>query len=96
MALGGCKVGIFEDGANQLVVESEHLEKQFAVFNVVAFLVAVKLDCVRYQLLVRDVFEYEEIRLILVVIITLIIATVWIEEPIASMCSAHRRANSSI
>ena len=55
----------------------------------VTFLVSVKLNCVGHQLFIGDCLECEEIRLILVVIITTLILPTVREESIRSVGSTH-------
>ena len=83
---------------NQLVIESQHLVQKFTVFDVVASLVTVKLDSVGHQLFVSDVLENQEIRLVLIVVVTGLGATsLTVEKALGtSMSTAHRRVYSPI
>ena len=91
MGLGGGKPGCLQHRPDQLVIEPQHLVEKFTVLNMVTFLVSVELHCIGYQLLVGNVFENEEIRLVLVVEIVALRLASSVEETVrASMGSTHR------
>ena len=69
MRLGRRKTGCFQDRSYKLIVKPWHLIEKFTVLNVVAFLVTAKLHIVGHHLLLRDVFEYQEVGVILVIIV---------------------------
>jgi len=57
MTLSWCKISGFQFRPNQFVVKSKHFIEEFTVFDVVAFLVSVKLHRVGDHLLIGDVLE---------------------------------------
>jgi hypothetical protein len=59
--LSGSETCGLQHGSDELVIESEHFEQKLTIFNVITFLVPVKLHVVSDQLLVRDIFEDQEI-----------------------------------
>lgn len=69
--LGRGKSCRLEHRPDQFVIESQHLEEKLTVFNMVALLVTIELHRVRHHLLLRDVFEDQELRIVFVVVVVL-------------------------
>ncbi len=61
MRFCGGKVRRLQNRPYQLIIEPQHLIEQFAVLNVIALLVTVKLHRISHHLLFCDWFENEEI-----------------------------------
>ena len=57
MALSWSEIAVFKDRSNQFVVKSKHFIEQFAVLDMVALLVAVKLHVVGDQLFLGNRLE---------------------------------------
>lgn len=98
MRLSGGKTGSFQDWPNELIVKPWHLIEKFAVLNVVTFLVTAKLHIVGNHLFLWDVFEYQEVGVILVIIVASAgLPALIIEEALSTrMSSTHWRIHSSI
>jgi len=64
MGLGGCEACSLKNRTDQLVVETQHLVKEFAVFYMIALLITIELHSICDQLLLCDVLENKEVRLI--------------------------------
>mmetsp|Transcript_24551 Transcript_24551/g.38081 ORF Transcript_24551/g.38081 Transcript_24551/m.38081 type:complete len:221 (-) Transcript_24551:373-1035(-) len=99
VGLGRSEAGGLNHGANKLVVETEHLVEQLTVLDVVALLITVELHRVGHHLLVRDVLEHKELRLILVVVVTRrrsAVSLVVKESGVASVGATHRRVDSAV
>jgi len=83
MRLSWCKAIVFHHWPDELVVETQHLVKQFRVFDVVWLLVAIELHRVRHHLFLRYIFETQEFVFVLGNL------TVLIKKPAWSSSSAH-------
>ena len=88
MAFCGCKSTIFQNGSDKFVVKSKHFEKEFAIFNMITFLVSVKLNGIGHQLFLIYILEDQEIRVIFVIMVSSLIWTLAIEEATSTMCPA--------
>lgn len=69
VGLGGREASSLEHRPNKFIVKSKHFVQQFAVLNVVSFLVTVELHCVCHHLLLGNILEDEEVRIVLVVVV---------------------------
>ena len=97
MTLCGCKVSNLKHWSNKLVIESKHLEEKLTILNMITLLIAVKLHCISNHLLFRDIFEWEIIWVIFIVIITrLWIVTIIEESRTSTVGATHWRANSTV
>lgn len=67
MRLSSSESCSLQERTDQLVVEAEHLVEELAVFDVVTLLISIELHRICHQLLVGDVLEHKEVRLILAV-----------------------------
>ena len=88
-----------QHGSDQFIIKPQHTVQKLAVVDVVGFLVTVELHSIGHHLLLRDVFEYKEFGIILIVVIivsTRLIVLIVVKALGARMCTTHRRINSSI
>ena len=67
---------LLEDGAAQLVIETDHFVEQLRVLNMVTFLVAVVGELSSYHLLVCYILEMKEFALVLVLLVMEALASV--------------------
>lgn len=96
--LGSGETCCFEHRSDQLIVKTEHFIQELAVLNMIGLLVTVELHSVRYHLLLRNVFEHQEVGVVFVVVI------IWswraalvVEKSLATwVSSAHWRIHSSV
>ena len=82
--------GCLKHRSNELVIESQHLVQELTVLDMITFLVSVKLHIVGDHLLISNVLENEEVRLVLIVEVVALRRVGSVEETVgASMGSAH-------
>ena len=67
MRLGRRESSGLEHRPDQFVIESWHFVQELAILDMVTLLVAIKLHITRYHLLFCDIFENQEVGLVLVV-----------------------------
>ena len=74
--VGRAEAMLLEDGAAQLVIETDHFVEQLRVLNMVTFLVAVVGELSSDHLLVCYILEMEEFALVLVLLVVEALASV--------------------
>jgi len=76
--------------SDQFIIKPQHTVQKLAVVDVVGFLVTVELHSISHHLLLRDVFEYKEFGIILIVVIsTRLIVLIVVKALGARMCTTH-------
>ena len=79
-----------QHGSDQFIIKPQHTVQKLAVVDVVGFLVTVELHSISHHLLLRDVFEYKEFGIILIVVIsTRLIVLIVVKALGARMCTTH-------
>ena len=99
MRLSSSKPCCLKHRSNKLIIKSEHPIQKLTVVNVVGLLVSVELHRVCHQLLFSYVFEDQELRVVLIVVVAgvTVLARIVIEEALTSRVSAaHGGIDSSV
>jgi len=96
--LSGSEPSCLDHRSDQFIIESEHLVEQLTVLDVVTLLVTVELHGVCYHLLLAYIFKNQELRLVLIVIVTTGRSAVCLikEALVATVRAAHRRVHCSV